>query len=91
MSLEYHRKPGRRLAPADSIEIPGDVLVPDSQFCRVVLAGATPPHGQASRSRGPTMRSDLIELDGKELRLEPIEQRIAASPTPRAALSFAYN
>jgi hypothetical protein len=37
------------------------------------------------------MRSDLIELDGKELRLEPIEQRMAASPTPRAALSFAYN
>jgi hypothetical protein len=41
MSLEDLRKPGGRLAPADRIEIPGDVLVLDSEFCRVVLAGAT--------------------------------------------------
>jgi len=41
MSLEDHHKPGGRLAPADRIEIPGDALIPDSEFCRVVLAGAT--------------------------------------------------
>jgi hypothetical protein len=41
MSLEDPREPGGRLAPADRIEIPGDVLIPDAEFCRVVLAGAT--------------------------------------------------
>jgi hypothetical protein len=41
MSLQDHREPGGRLAPADQIEIAGDVLILDSEFCRVVLAGAT--------------------------------------------------
>jgi hypothetical protein len=41
MSLEGPREPGRDPAPADRIEIPGDVLIPDAEFCRVVLAGAT--------------------------------------------------
>jgi hypothetical protein len=35
MSLEEHREPAGR------IEIPGDVLVPDAEFCSLVLAGAT--------------------------------------------------
>jgi hypothetical protein len=41
MSLEDPREPGGDLAPADRIEIPGDVLIPDAEFCRLVLAGAT--------------------------------------------------
>lgn len=35
MSPEDHREATGR------IEIPGDVLIPDAEFCRVVLAGAT--------------------------------------------------
>jgi hypothetical protein len=41
MSLEDRRERGRRLTPTDRIEIPGDVLVLDSEFCRVVLGGAS--------------------------------------------------
>jgi hypothetical protein len=35
MSLEDHR------APSSRIEIPGDELVLDAEFCKLVLAGAT--------------------------------------------------
>ena len=35
MSLEDHREPAGR------IEIPNDVLLPDPEFCKVVLDGAT--------------------------------------------------
>ena len=30
-----------RSGPVGHIEIPGDVLVPDAEFCELVLAGAT--------------------------------------------------
>jgi hypothetical protein len=35
MSLEDHREPAGR------IEIPGDILVTDAEFCTLVLGGAT--------------------------------------------------
>ena len=44
MSLEDHREPAGR------IEIPGDILIPDSEFCALVLGGATPR--PASKRKG---------------------------------------
>jgi hypothetical protein len=57
MSLEDHREPAGR------IEIPGDILVTDAEFCTLVLGGATRRTATRLEAQGlPFARSPVASI-----------------------------
>lgn len=50
--------------PTTHIVIPGDVLIPDKEFCETVLNGATTRTGQRADRRG----CPFVYVNGKKMR-----------------------
>jgi hypothetical protein len=67
--------------PAPSILIDGEAVVADAQGCCLVGAAA----GPRARSRRSQSAFDLLELDGKDLRVLPLEKAQGRAQGPAQA------